>query len=129
MFAPHFEPSAAAEIVHGVATIGHVIVSALAGLVHAPVAAYSAMRYRQLRNSRLERLETPTMDVVDQMMPLLTSMHDIARQSIVVLNQIQPIEGRSFPEVAPINMHMLEVAMERAALSDERDNYKALPAR
>lgn len=119
VFVPHFEPRPTEEIVHGVATVGHVIISALAGIIHVPVAAYSAMRYRQLRNRRLERLETPTFEVVDHMMPLMCSMHDIAQHSIDVLNHIQPIEGRPFPAIAPIDTHVLETALERARNSDE----------
>ncbi len=119
---PHFEPAPTEEILHGVATAGHVLLAPLAGLIgfaHTPVAAYSAMRFRQLRNKRLERREEPPLEVIDHMMPLLRSMHVIAQRSVDVLNDIQPIEDRVFPSVAPLDTKILEAALERVRHGDD----------
>ena len=112
VFVPHFEPHQTEEIIHGVATVGHVVISALAGLVHAPLAAASAMRFSQLRSRRLARREEPSLDVIENMMPLLDSMHALAQHSLEVLNRMEPIHNRTFPNIAPIDMKMLQTALE-----------------
>lgn len=123
VFAPHFAPHPTSEILHGLATLGHVAVAPItgiiAGAVHAPVAAYSAMRFKSLRKERLQRRDEPGLDVIDNLLPLLASMHVIAEHSIEVLNVIEPIQGRPFPTLPPINIKMLETALENTRNSSE----------
>jgi hypothetical protein len=119
VFVPHFEPVPTEEIVHGVATVGHIAISALAGLVHAPAAAYSVMRFRKLRNDRLERRETPPLEVMDHILPLLQSMHAIAQHSVDILNVIEPVKDRPFPDLAPIDTTFLQTALERTRHADD----------
>jgi|GEM_PF-3680774 len=123
VFVPHFEPHPAAEILHALATLGHVAIAPVTGMVasaiHAPVAAYSVARFRKLRNDRLERRETPPLEVIDNVLPLLQSMHTIAQHSVDVLNAIEPIKGRPFPDVAPIDITFLQTALERVRHGDD----------
>lgn len=123
VFVPHFEPYPTEEIVHGVATVGHTAVAALSGLVHAPAAAYSALKFRKLRNERHARRESPPLDVIDNILPLLTSMHTIAQHSIDVLNVVTPVQDRSFPNLPPINIRFLEDTLDRVRHADDSPDY------
>jgi hypothetical protein len=130
VFVPHFEPRSTEEVVHGLTTLGHMLtlpLTGLASLAHAPVAAYSALRFKKLRRERLDRRESPPLEIVEHMLPLVKSMHTIAQHTVDILNVIEPIEGRSLPNVAPIDMQVLETALERVRhgsdLGESHDSY------
>jgi hypothetical protein len=130
VFVPHFGPRPTEEIVHGLTTLGHVLtlpLTGLASIAHAPVAAYSALRFKKLRRERLDRRESPPLEIVEHMLPLVKSMHIIAQQTVDILNVIEPIEGRTLPNVAPIDMQVLEKALERVRhggdLGESHDSY------
>lgn len=119
VFVKHFETFPAEEAVHGGATVLHLLLSILHPL-HATAAAPSALKYRSLRNRRLGRREDPPLEVLDNMLPLLTSMHTIAQHALDVLNVIEPIPDRPFPELAPIDTKYIRDAIDRAR--DARDS-------
>lgn len=130
VFVPHFEPRSTEEVVHGLTTLGHMLtlpLTGIASIAHAPVAAYSALRFKKLRRERLDRRESPPLDIVEQMLPLIKSMHTIAQHTVDILNVIEPIEDRRLPDIAPINMKMLETALERVRhgsdLVESHDSY------
>lgn len=119
VFVPHFSSFPTEEVVHGLATLGHIAISPLVSIAHAPVAAYSVMRMRKLRKERLERKDNPPLEIVEQMLPLLQSMHAIAQHSADIIDAMQPSQVDPFPPLPPIDMKMLHNALERVKHGDD----------
>lgn len=108
---PHFEAAPVEERLHGMAAVGHTLAAAFLGPAHAPAAAISAGRYAQLRAERVEHRKSPSLDVINQLLPMLISMRSVAQHTIDILNTING-EDRILPPVAPIDIRFLEDTLE-----------------